>query len=253
MPTMPRIAVVTPYYQEPLEVIGQCHRSVLAQGVNAGAEIDHILVADGFPNAGVEAWKVRHVILPSSHGDAGGTPRGIGGLLAATEGYDFVTYLDADNWYHPGHLASLIEMQARTGAAVCTSWRTFHQPDGTPLQITEPAEDSFKHVDTNCFFLHRSAFEVLGTWLRTPKQLATINDAVFLAALHHARLTIVATRQRTVAYRTNHEFHFRLAGLPAPEGARPMELVRPAQQWLLTKEGVDESVRRLGFWPLSYM
>jgi glycosyltransferase involved in cell wall biosynthesis len=246
---MPKIAVVTPYFKEPLDVLEHCHRSVLAQGVDA----DHVIVGDGFARKEVDAWKARHVTLPSSHGDAGGTPRGVGAMLAAAESYDFVTFLDADNWYHPGHLASLLDLQSRTNSPVCTSWRTFHRPDMTALPITEPAEDDFRHVDTNCFFIHRTAFEVLAVWLRTPKQLASIGDAVFLAAIRHARFPIVPTRQRTVAYRTTHEFHFSLAGEQPPEGAKGMDMVRPAQQWLLTKEGVDESVRCLGFWPASYM
>ncbi|MDB5873397.1 MAG: glycosyltransferase family 2 protein [Ramlibacter sp.] len=246
---MPKIAVVTPYFKESLEVLAQCHASVLSQGVDA----DHFLVADGFAKPEIATWKARHVTLPSSHGDAGGTPRGIGGMLAASEGYDFVTYLDADNWFHPGHLASLLDVHSRTNSPVCTSWRTFHRPDGSDLRITEPAEDELRHVDTNCYFIHRIAFEVLGVWLRTPKQLALIGDAVFLSAIRHARFPIVPTRQRSVAYRTTHEFHFRLAGEPPPEAAKPLDMVRPAQQWLLTKEGVDESVRCLGFWPASYM
>jgi glycosyltransferase involved in cell wall biosynthesis len=246
---MPRIAVVTPYYREPLEVLAQCHRSVLAQGV----DVDHILVADGFPHAEVNGWKARHVVLPSGHADTGNTPRGIGGMLAGAEAYDFVAYLDADNWYLPGHLASLLELQARGGVEVCTSWRTFHHADGTPLAVAEPAEDALKHVDTNCFLIGRGAFAALGVWLRMPRQLATIGDRVFLAAMRHARYSIMSTRQRTVAYRTTHEFHYRLANLPAPADAKPMGLVHPAEQWLLTKEGVDESVRCLGFWPASYM
>lgn len=246
---MPKIAVITPYYKEPLEVLAQCHRSVLDQGIDA----DHFIVADGHARGEVHEWKARHVTLPSSHGDAGGTARGIGGMLAASEGYDFVTYLDADNWYHPDHLTSLLDLHGRTSSPVCTAWRTFHRPDGSALGITEPAEDAFQHADTNCFFIHRTAFEVLGVWLRTPKQLATVGDSVFLGAVRHARFSIAPTRQRTVAYRTTHEFHYRLAGEPPPEGAKLMDLVRPAQQWLLTKEGVDESVRQLGFWPGTYM
>lgn len=250
---MPKIAVITPYHGEPLEVLAQCHHGVLAQDVGGRAEVHHFFVADGFPRREVDGWQARHVTLPASHDDAGGTPRGIGGMLAAAEGYDFVTYLDADNWYHAGHLASLLDMHGQSNAPVCTSWRTFHRPDGSELNISEPAEDALRHVDTNCYFIHRAAFDVLAVWLRTPRQLATVGDSVFLAALRHGRHRIVATQRRTVAYRTLHEFHYRLAGEAAPEGAKPMELVRPAQQWLLTKEGVDESVRQLGFWPGSYI
>tara|TARA_B100000674_G_C37112518_1_gene589639 strand:- start:173 stop:316 length:144 start_codon:yes stop_codon:yes gene_type:complete len=47
------------------------------------------------------------MILPSSHGDNGNTPWGVEALMALAEGYQLVAFLDADNWYHEGHIASL--------------------------------------------------------------------------------------------------------------------------------------------------
>jgi hypothetical protein len=174
-------------------------------------------------------------------------------MLADAEGYDFVAYLDADNWYHPNHLASLLEMHRRTGAPVCTSFRTFHHPDGTLLNITEQLEDQLRHVDTNCLLVHRAAFEALAVWLRLPRKLATMCDRVFLAALRHGRFSVVSTRERTVAYRTLHELHYTQAGLPLPAGYKSKELMREAADWLMTPEGVSESVRVLGFWPGTYV
>lgn len=246
---MPRIAVITPYHREPLEMLRQCHTSVQAQDVKA----DHFMIADGAAQDEVSRWNVRHVVLPGNHADYGCTPRGIGSMLAEAEGYDFVTYLDADNWYHPAHLSSLLQMHQRSGSPVCTSFRTFHRPDGTPLPVTEQLEDQLQHVDTSCFFMHRSAFEVLPVWSRMPKQVSSVCDRVFLGALRHARFAITSTRERTIAYRTLHEGHYLQAGLPLPAGFKSKEMTRGAVDWLITREGVDECVRVLGFWPLTYL
>jgi len=248
---MPRIAVVTPYYKEPLSWLRQCHESVLAQEVPA----DHFMVADGFPRQELADWNVRHVVLPdlAIEGDGGSMGRGIGGALADACGYDFVAYLDADNWFLPGHLASLLELHRSTGAPVCTSFRSFFTPDGVRLDVSEEAEDTLQHVDTSCFFLHRSAFNLLTLWSRLPRPLGLLCDRVFLAALRNERFAILSTRRRTVAYRTLYELHYRGAGLEPPPGFKPRSILQPAFQWLQTREGVEESIRRLGFWPLTFM
>lgn len=246
---MPRIAVVTPYHREPLEMLARCHESVLAQQPLA----DHIMVADGFARPEVASWNVNHVVLPQEHADYGCTPRGLGSMLADAEGYDFVAYLDADNWFLPGHLASLLELHRQTGSPVCTSFRAFYGPGGESLPVTEQEEDSLQHVDTNCFLIARAAFRTFPVWLQLPRQITALCDRVFLGALLNERFAISSTRKRTVGYRTLHELHYAKAGLQPPEGAKPGTLLRPGYDWLLTKEGVDESVRRLGFWPLSYI
>jgi glycosyltransferase involved in cell wall biosynthesis len=250
---MPRIAVVTPYHREPVEVLAECHQSVLAQQGLGDVQVDHIMVADGFPRDDLAAWKIRHVQLPHAHGDYGCVARGLGSTMADAEGYDFIAYLDADNWFHPGHLASLVDAHGRTGAPVVSSFRSFHKPDGTRMEVTEIDEDQLQHVDTSCFLLHRSVFEVLQVWTRMPPRARLISDRVFLGALRHARFAIFSTRERTVAYRTLYETHYTAAGLPLPAGYKPQDVLKPAIDWLATKEGVTESVERLGFWPLSYV
>jgi hypothetical protein len=246
---MTRIAVVTPYYKEPLEWLRQCHDSVLAQEVPA----DHYMVAHGFPRAEVASWNVRHAVIPYGQADGGSMGRGVGGALADAAGYDFIAYLDADNWFLPGHLASLLELHRTTGAPVCTSFRSFHKPDGTRLDVTEQAEDQLQHVDTSCFFLHRSTFNLLALWTRIPQPLVMLCDRVFLSALRNERFGVVSTRRRTVAYRTLYELHYTGAGLAPPPGFKPRAVLQSAFQWLQTREGVDESIRRLGFWPLTFL
>lgn len=244
----PRLAVVTPYYREPVAVLERCHKSVIAQGL----DVDHFMIADGHPLDIVDGWAASHVKLPRAHGDNGNTPRGIGSLLASAEGYDFVAYLDADNWYHDGHLASLLRLWEQTRSPACASFRTFHDDAGNDIGVRERDEDELRHVDTSCLLLHRSAFGVLPVWLDMPRRLSPICDRVFLAALMHRRLAISSTKARTVAFRTQYRVHYLSAKLPVPEDAKD-GVMQPALDYLATGEGVSQSVGALGFWPLTYL
>ena len=101
---LPRVAVITPYYKEPLAQLRQCHESVRAQSVPCL----HVLVADGHRRRRINHWQAEHVRLPRSHGDIGSTPRLIGSYHAIGLGVDAVAFLDADNWYGPDHIANLL-------------------------------------------------------------------------------------------------------------------------------------------------
>ncbi len=209
------------------------------------------MVADGFARDELARWNVRHVVLPCAHGDGGSTPRGIGSLLADAQGYDFIAYLDADNRFEPDHVASLVELHRSTGASVCTSFRSFHSPEGVPLGITEPAEDALQHVDTSCFLVHRSAFDLLTIWARMPQVLGPLCDRVFLAGALYHRFITASSRQRSVAFCTTYQTHYDSAGLAPPPGVKPRDVLQPALTWLATRDGVEECLRRFGFWPLS--
>src|SRR5690349_5897356 len=98
-----RVAVVTPYYKEPLAVLRRCVDSVKAQQIACA----HIMVADGHPRPEIEDWGVeQHVKLPLSHADDGDTPRLIGTGMAHAQGFDAVCWLDADNWFEAEHVSS---------------------------------------------------------------------------------------------------------------------------------------------------
>jgi hypothetical protein len=243
-----RVAVITPYLHESEAMLLECHRSVIEQGVGA----DHFLIADGHPRAAVDGWEARHVILPRSHADDGSTPRGLGGLLARREGYDFVAYLDADNWYHPGHLRSLLDLHAQSGSPVCASLRTFHDLAGAPLPVREEDEDALRHIDTSCLLLARPAFACLGVWLDLPEMVTRICDRVFVAGLRHAGLAIRSSGQRSVAYRSRYEVHYEAAGVAVPASAKAPRDLEPVRAYLLSGQGVTECVEALGFWPPSY-
>ena len=244
----PKIAVITPYYQEPLAMLRHCHESVRGQGDN----VTHFMIADGHAKPEIDEWQACHVRLPSSHGDNGNTPRGVGSLLAQNEGFDYIAYLDADNWYHEGHIASLVDHIRSTKAHVATSFRTFHGVDDAELAVTERAEERLKHVDTSCLFLSKEAFPVTTIWALMPKALSPMCDRVFLGALKHGRYVISSTRQKTVAFRTQYIYHYEMAGVPVPDNAKTGNEFEPALKYLKSNQGIAETVRLLGFWPLHY-
>lgn len=243
-----KIAVVTPYYKEPVEILLQAHRSVLEQDTDAA--VDHIMVADGFPNSQLVGWKVKHLILPDSHGDNGNTPRGLGSLLAVREGYDFIAYLDADNWYSSDHLSSLLRTWTQTGADVCCSMRTLHQIDGT--LINAPLDDDElkrEFVDTSCYLLSKTAFKTVSIWLDMPQQLSPICDRIFFSSIKHHGLRLGFTGKPTLAFRSQYLGHYAKAGLPIPAFVKG-DVVSEVNTWLLSIEGARETAKKIGFLPI---
>jgi len=243
---MAKIAVITPYYKEPLEWLRQCHESVKMQG----ADVKHYFVADGFHNQDIDAWDVSHVILPNSHGDNGNTPRAIGSLLAAAEGCEFIAFLDADNWFHPNHLHSLVELHKNTGADICCSLRTIHDLKGMQLAVELDRDEAIHiHVDTSCFLIHKNAFSCLDIWLKMPKELSPIGDRIFLAGLVKKNYQIAHTGNKTVAFRTQYLGHYLAANVAPPSNAKD-DVFKIPYEWLLSIEGVRKTTESLGFYPL---
>ena len=67
-----RVAVVTPYWKEPIAVLERCWRSVKTQ---THCDIVHYMVADGHPVQTFEKGAdVVHISLPNCN-DSGDTPR----------------------------------------------------------------------------------------------------------------------------------------------------------------------------------
>ena len=240
-----KIAVITPYYKESIEFLRQCHQSVLAQNVSA----DHFFVADGFPNEEVMKWNIKHITLPQTHADYGDAPRGIGSVLADVEGYDFIAYLDADNWFHPNHLSSLLNLYEETKADVCTSFRSFHTLEGIEMLVSEINENTLDHVDTSCFLLHRNTFDALYIWLKMPKILSPVCDRFFLAGLRHYKYKFASTKRKTVAFRSQYKVHYLAVNMEPPPNYKENTEKIPLD-WLLTLDGMKETVARLGFVPI---
>ncbi len=244
----PRIFVVTPYHTESLEWLKRCHDSVMAQQV--AANVTHIMVADGHARPEIDGWNAIHIRLPKEHGDNGNTPRAVGSVVAQTNGADYIAFLDADNWFYPEHLASLLEGQRQTGASVLCAWRDFYDPAGQKLAMTEVDEDNLTHVDTSAIMLHSSVFDLNGLWSKMPRNLSPICDRVFFTGVKHKRYMQCFTRQRTVGFTTLYRRHYEGLGLPVPANAKTV-MIDEMTAYLTSVEGVRESVARLGFWPMA--
>lgn len=242
---MYRVAVVTSYHKEERSILQQCHDSVLRQSYPC----DHIAVADGFPSELFDdVPRTLHVKLPKENSDGGNTPRAVGGILAEAYGYDAVAYLDGDNWYEETHIEKLIAAHEKTKAPLVCCKRKFYDVNDVQMDITEPAEDRNRHVDTSCWLIFRPAFSLLRAWLM-PKTLWPACDRIFLQKAIHDRFGITSTMDRTVCYRTRWAVHYRLAGMAVPPGAKTGSDVFGVNRYILTKEGAREIVHALGFYP----
>jgi glycosyltransferase involved in cell wall biosynthesis len=151
-----RVLVVTPYYKESQAVLLRCIESVRAQSVT----VDHLLVADGYPQDWLDQAGVRHLRLDRSHADWGDTPRGMGCLLGVAEDYDAIALLDADCWIDPEHVELSLATAARDPAAdYVVAGITNRRPDGSAFDVwQQPLEE---HIDTNSFFFLPSAYRAL--------------------------------------------------------------------------------------------
>lgn len=233
-----RICVVTPYFREDREVIARCLDSVNRQTV----PVDHLLVADGFPQAWLDGAGVRHIRLDKSHGDYGNVGRGLGALMAIAEKYEAIAFLDADNWYEPDHIEScLAALAAVPEAPYVVARRDFVRPDGAilPLPGTEDLPHG-DHVDTNCYLLLPPTFPLLHYWCSSPREFAAVGDRLFRLVLK-TRLgpPAIVSDRRTVKYLCLFEALYRAVGEAPPPGAKPSVDWSPAIAWLGRLSGPD--------------
>jgi len=242
---MLKVAVVTPYHSETEAVLMRCRDSVSRQTYPC----THIMVADGHARSVFDHMQgVLHITLPLENADYGNTPRAIGGLLAEAYGFDAVAWLDADNWYDIDHIEKMANKAAQLqGIQLVSCRRRFYDPDQNDLGVTEAEEDMGRHVDTNCWFVLRSAFSLLRFWL-LPKTLAAIGDRLLPGKVVHDQFRRVATQDRTVCYQTLWASHYNQAGLPPPPGAKHLDTTE-VMRFVYSPEGISEVTKALGFYP----
>jgi hypothetical protein len=240
-------AIVTPYYKEDRALLERCMNSVRSQTVSA----DHLLVADGFPQAWIDGKQARHFKLDRSHGDFGNTPRGVGALIAVAEEYNGIGVLDADNWLEHDH----VEVCLAAGRALdipcdyVIAKRIWRRPDESIL----PAAEESDHIDTNCFFFLRGSFSVLSRWGTMPKRLSPICDRIFWAMLRQQPFTQARVTRATVNYHCIWESIYRSLGETPPADAKPNTAVDLISSWISSLDGRDREIaERLVGAPLSW-
>ncbi len=210
-----QVAVITPYYQAREDWFTACIDSVRRQS----HPCRHILVADGESCELAERSGLEHIVLPENHGDYGDTPRGIGSVAAFDSGCDAVAWLDADNWYAPDHIERLVRLQQETGAEICSSARMLNRLDGTELGPC-PQNDGKGFIDTNCYFVTRTAREVTALWTEMAAELHPVGDRVLLLGIRSRGYRTAYSPVPTAHYRTSFPEDYLRFGETPPEGAR---------------------------------
>lgn len=210
-----KVAVVTPYHAEPIDMVKRCHDSVRNQ---TASDVRHILVADGRPRVLLDSWKADHYKLPLSHNDAGATPRAIGALSAFSHGYDVVMFLDADNWYYTNHVRVLLDILSESGADAVIATRNIHKPDGTFMYTDNIESNGENMIDTNTWAVTKKSKDLLSSWIVEPSQRLW-SDRYFAKAMVDGGMRIARSHEPTVAYATKWAWHYHHANLPIPGDA----------------------------------
>jgi len=224
--TSPKIAIVTPWNGHNEDWLRFCMQTVREQTL----KVDHLVVLDEIPAL---FSQVRCLQLPArdfgsnifGHEDVGNLARGLGAMLCAAEGYDAIGFLDADNWIDHDHVEQLWEGHTDTGSAVVAARRQMHALDGE-LLYQESDAHARSHVDTNCMFLTRAAFDLLSIWTQIPSDLAAVGDQLFWRVVRQwLREEPPYLSSPTVHYRTAYAVHYEGIGREPPPGAKRLEPV----------------------------
>ena len=237
-----RVAVITPYYQEPIEYLQRCIQSVREQSYST----NHFLVADGHPQNWLDHEGVRHIKLDQPCRDYGDTPRGIGALLAVSSGYDAIAFLDADNWYLPNHVELCLQAAQKYDADLVIARRHIVRHDGSIMPFDLKNEYCLpvpKHVDPSCFFLLKGAFHTISRWITMPAPLHKIDDRIFWRSLQNDHLKAVITNQVTVNYLNNYVHYAQACGEAPPPNAKAIVNISDIYDWAI--EQSDEEIQRI--------
>jgi glycosyltransferase involved in cell wall biosynthesis len=207
-----RVAVITPYYKESPEKLLRCIESVRQQSHPAR----HFMISDGFPSEVAKQTDVTHIELGRGHADNGNTPRTVGGLIAFAQGYDALAYLDADNWFEPNHIQSMVELQHSKGAGTVCAMRNIYLPNGTMIEEPEKEDMARRHVDTSAFLITRSRQFISHIWGQMPQSWGPVCDRVVFSMLANLPL-IEWTNKRTLNFESNYSVHYVMARQPVPD------------------------------------
>jgi hypothetical protein len=199
MANKPIFAVITAYYQEPLEIIQRAISSV--KNMDPGSyEVRHYLIADGHPQTELINQHKFHFILNQSHSDFGDTPRLVGSMIAIREGVTGLMFLDADNIVYSNHLRLASGKYINDQTNIILTKRDWLRLDGTRLDYISNEDENYSHVDTGCFtFFDEAIFEVL-KWALIPKELSSFGDRYFWNLLKSLRKEYGATEVSTIGY-----------------------------------------------------
>jgi cellulose synthase/poly-beta-1,6-N-acetylglucosamine synthase-like glycosyltransferase len=209
-----KVAVVTPYYKESINVLNNCKASVFNQTYK---EVQHYMVADGHPKKEISN-SINHISLPRCD-DYGDTPRLVGCAVADAQGADAILLLDADCWLDADHIARMVYVMVEKDVSVVTCPRKLWRMDGTYMGVDKES-DGEHFNDTNCYLVRRDAFHLFRAWGLKDKKLAIVDDRVFWATVLSHKVSMARNKKATVNYPTSFAFHYTQRNEKVPVGAK---------------------------------
>ena len=232
-----KVAAITPYHTEPVDVLRRAHDSVMAQS----HACTHYMVADGHARSEIEEWDLRHIRLPAEHCNNGNTPRAIGSLDAVGAGFDVIAFLDADNWFEADHIESLLSLHQETGAGLLTSGRVIHAIDGSVLLPNGEQGDGTDTADTSTMLFTRPAFSALTLWGTMPNELGPNCDRFVFKGAQALGCSHRHRAAPTVHFTSRYGPHYRAAGQDVPAEANAMHTMKESDQFVrrLTSKGLS--------------
>ena len=132
-----------------------------------------------------------------------------------------MAFLDADNWYAMDHIATLMDVREREGAAFVSCSRWLCRLDGS-LMGACPLTDPERFIDTNCMLFGREAFHLLHHWVLMPNYGHLIGDRIMLHHVRRSGLCRSHVPEPSVHYRCGKAGLYRQMGEPVPPGVSPM-------------------------------
>ncbi|MFT3725119.1 MAG: glycosyltransferase [Hyphomonadaceae bacterium] len=211
-----RVAVVTPYYREDEAVLRACLDSVKAQTIPCR----HVLHADGFPIPYIGEYDADHIVSSRPHRDNGNFGRGAGAQHAFQQDFEYVAFLDADNWFAPNHCETMVAALERTGAHVAASGRAICTLDGKVMLPFDPTSDGVSFADTSTLMVRRTLMPLMLLWTAMPRQLGPACDQIFWLAMQTRGIKIATTGLPTMMFRSQYANHYRALNMEVPPGAK---------------------------------
>ena len=141
-------------------MLHRCIDSVRAQTV----PVHHVLVSDGpeWQHTGFEQYRyITHLATAARANDWGNTPRALG--LKCFMDAEFVTFLDADNFYDPDHVSVCLRTaEQNPGCDYVVARERYVRLANDEKTVPSHAmhEPQDEHVDFNEFFLLPQCYEI---------------------------------------------------------------------------------------------
>ncbi len=246
---MKKIAVITPYNNENFKLIEKANTSIFDQlGDNFICE--HIIIVDGIDKKNNLSYLKCHKIeLKVNHDDNGNTPRSIGTNYAIDGEFDYIMYLDADNWFHKNHVNSLLNLIKNETSIAC-SYRSFYTMDEKKMSYLEDDDClSKKFVDTSCYLIPKSFFQLINIWHLIPKETSQWCDRIFFFNILKNKCPIKFSEMHTVAFRTLYDVHYLHSKLDPPKDVKKNEEInKKAVKFFSNIDNKESFVKIFGFW-----